>query len=324
MRKILEIAQSFSQRFISFYKREGFAKVFLRANSEILTLTDIPWLKFSWLLPGPTNKCEIRIFALRRSGQHAIINWIRYQARGRHCLLNECQPNTNPFLTCNRGNSLIATPIVEHSCLYWDQEIAGKLSKKGVLLYNYEDCCLEDVLTEHFTEHRRQWLGESLRTFDVLILRDPFNLFASKLRWAYGTQYKPTLDSFPELVELWKAYAKEFIGETNYLSNKLTISYNKWFTDKEYRIYLSDQLGLSWSDKGMYKVARWGPVLWGDTFDSLDYDGRIPQMKVLERWKNYQDDPFYLRIFTDKELVELSEIIFGYLPGIEVLLRARI
>ena len=86
---------------------------------------------------------------------------------------------------------------------------------------------------------------------------------------------------------------------------------------------LSDKLGLTWNDKSLNKVARWGIVTWGDSFDGMEYDGKASQMKVLERWKNFKDDPFYLSLFNDRELVELSETIFGHLPETELLVRNK-
>ena len=38
-------------------------------------------------------------------------------------------------------------------------------------------------------------------------------------------------------------------------------------------------------------------------------------MKVLERWREMQQDPVYCNLFRDSELLELSERLFGTLPG---------
>jgi len=42
-------------------------------------------------------------------------------------------------------------------------------------------------------------------------------------------------------------------------------------------------------------------------------------MKVTERWKNYSDDETYLGLFADKEIIRLSNQIFGSIPGTDVL-----
>ena len=50
------------------------------------------------------------------------------------------------------------------------------------------------------------------------------------------------------------------------------------------------------------------------------YDGKADKMKVLERWKHFVDNEIYKDIFKDKELVELSNAIFGETPGTEIFL----
>lgn len=38
------------------------------------------------------------------------------------------------------------------------------------------------------------------------------------------------------MIDLWIDYAKEYLGETNYLKhNKICINYNQWFADVEYQ-----------------------------------------------------------------------------------------
>jgi hypothetical protein len=282
-----------------------------------MALADSPWLGFSWLLPGPANRCELRVVALRRSGHHAVINWLLSQVEGRYVFLNDCRAGTNPFESCKRRSSRYGAPLGQHNGLWWRQEIAGRHSKRKFLVYNYEDQSPSEVATPDVEIHRERWVGGSARRFDMLILRDPYNLLASKLRWAYGERYQPSLDSLYETRDLWKAHAKEYLGETKYLPNRLSVSYNAWFANPAYRRALAEKLGVKWTDKGMEEVARWGPTVWGDSFDGLNYDGRATEMKVLERWKTYAGDPFFRRLVDDEELVSLSERAFGSLAGTE-------
>ncbi|HET6225349.1 MAG TPA: hypothetical protein VFF27_03655 [Bacteroidia bacterium] len=153
-------------------------------------------------------------------------------------------------------------------------------------------------------------------------MRDPFNNFASKYRWAKeGTQWQPSLDSLKQLPNAWKIHAREFVNETNFIhENKISISYNQWFTDTAYREELAKKLQLSTSDKGLSEVAKWGPNTWGDSFDNLTYENRANEMKVFDRWKHYKDDPFFISLFQDAELIELSHKIFGNFIDTELLL----
>lgn len=290
------------------------------SRRKLAALADAPWLGFSWILQGPPNDCEIRIVALRRSGHHAVINWVLHQINGRYAFLNDCRAGTNPFVSCRRSSSRYRAPLSQHNHMWWWQEAAGRHSKRDFLLYNYEDQTPEEVGTVEAEANRERWVGRSLRRFDMLIMRDPYNLLASKLRWAYGERYQPSLDSLFATREAWKAHCREYLGETAFLPDRLNVSYNAWFTDRGYRKALADTLGVRWTDRGMQEVARWGPTVWGDSFDGLKYDGRAAEMKVLDRWRAYAEDPTFLRLVDDEELVTLSERVFGRLPGTEDLL----
>jgi hypothetical protein len=201
----------------------------------------------------------------------------------------------------------------------WDQEVSGRHAKKGTLIYNYEDCDFRELESRTADAQEDEWLGKGPRE-DLLIVRDPFNLIASRLRWARGKKWTPSLDQFPLFRELWKAYAREFLRETRYLKNPICVSYNHWFCSRKYRDELGGRLGFQNRDRGLEEVAKWGPTIWGDSFDELKLDGMAQRMKVLERWKDYVDDEFFRAQFTDPELLELSERIFGPLPGTDRLL----
>jgi hypothetical protein len=166
------------------------------------------------------------------------------------------------------------------------------------------------------------WLGGAGRRLDLLILRDPFNLLASKLKWAYGDverPSKPSLDEVSEARALWKVHAREFLGETDHLTDLVTLSYNDWFLHRSYRDRKAAEIGFRNEDKGLSKVARWGPTLSADSFDGLRFDGRAQDMKVLERWRRFADDEFFRELVADAELHRLSALIFGALPGVDEL-----
>jgi len=262
-----------------------------------------------------TNINEYRIVALQRSGHHAIINWINSNISKKICFLN-CQPQGNPYTNLRMNDSIIGHIDIE-------EERIGNFSKKELLIYNFEDKPLATIYSASFLKNIEGWVGRSLRVKNILILRDPFNNFASKYKWAiHGTKWVPSLEKVKYLPAIWKTYAKEFLGKTNYISDtKLCINYNRWFTDPQYRTYLATEMGLATVDKGLKTVAKWGPNTWGDSFDNLNFDGRADKMKVLFRWAFFRNDVFYKSLFKDTELVELSKKIFGHIPGTDVLLQ---
>lgn len=249
------------------------------------------------------NRTELCVAALQRSGHHAIINWIAANSAAPVCFLNNCRPNENPFLMCSD-----------------DQR--AELAPRDLLIYNYEDRQLNEVFRPDFFDQKTEWFGKSGGAVYVLILRDPFNNFASKYRWAInGTKWTPQMEWVTsELPALWKSYAKEFLGATDVMpAPKVFINYNRWFTDNQYRGELAARLNLTSAGKGLTEVAGWGPNTWGDSFDNMNYEGRAHEMKVLERWRYFSDDQVFRGLFRDSELRSLSESIFDVIPGTDVL-----
>jgi hypothetical protein len=134
-----------------------------------------------------------------------------------------------------------------------------------------------------------------------VILRDPYNLFASRFK---QTQVRmKTVPRLPFFIELWKKYAKVFIDNTN---GVLTINYNDWFSDYNYRRNIENILDVGMNDASMNTL----PIQ-GSSFGYLSYQGKAKQMKVLERWKDMKDNKYLMDIMNDSEISELSTQLFG-------------
>lgn len=278
---------------------------------------DRPWMEASWILPGPANRWTLRLFAPRRSGHHAIVDWIRHQVPGRHCFLNDCAVGASPFESSVRGNSLVGGWAGEHRYLNWERERRGRHAKKGLLIHNYEDGDFRRHQEEITPEREAAWIGESGRRTTLLVLRDPYNLLASRLKWFHGRGEEPTMERFEEFRALWKLYAREFAGTSRWLESAVHLNYNEWFRSRGYRDEIAERIGFRNQDIGVERVARWGPALsrHDTSFDGLAFDGRAQAMAVLERWKEYADDPFYRAQFEDEDLVDLARRVFGQIEG---------
>jgi hypothetical protein len=114
---------------------------------------------------------------------------------------------------------------------------------------------------------------------------------------------------------MWKDFAREALGLTYVAPYRpVVILFNRWFSDIQYRQELSTALDLPFSDAGFQKIsAEYG----GSTFDGMRFDGNTHEMKLLTRWTRYANDPLFCSIFADFELLELSEALFGVVPGTE-------
>lgn len=247
------------------------------------------------------NRDELRIVGMSRSGNHAIVNWILSQAAGRRCFANCAEPGTNPFLSARPladGRAVVASfaPFDVRA------EQTGKHSRKDLLVYSYEDCFLGTVANKVFECHHDKWVGPSMRRTDVLILRDPYNLFASRIRGGIGVVTQRTA------MRIWKQHARELLGNRRYLNQRrVLIRYNQWTADRHYRRQLAKELHLPFTDAGRRQVPATG---YGSSFDGLDYDGRADAMRTDERWRHFAGDPGFEAMF-DEEARALSSRMFG-------------
>ncbi len=281
------------------------------------------------------NKHEIRVLGLRRTGNHAIISWILDRQMGSSVHLNDIllQKGLDPYVTlrnritvCNlpyyrchdswtlrRWKSLVKSilGIPESFALQTkDPQVSVdyvRQAKKEYFIYSYEDIYPNDERLQDFEGKYEDFIGPSLKRYEILILRDPYNLFASLIR---SNMIEASKGNHEIYVDLYKSYAKQFIEQpaTNGSLRRIYLNYNRWFLEPEYRIQIAQNLEFNDSGKPYKRVATMGR---GSSFDGLKLDNQAQSMKVLERWKEFQDDIFWQTIFKDADLIELSNKIFG-------------
>jgi hypothetical protein len=292
----------------------------------------------------PTNFLELRVFGLQRSGNHAIIEWILDQHVGkRTCFLNNVgHGNQDPFTTTRQ---VALAGFGSHS----DVE-ALRRAHKDLLIYSYEDdpsrmrqgaTLIDAIHDQEFEQQRIRYVGESEHRINVLVLRDAFNFFASRLKKLDALTGTKDVEA---IKESWKLMAKRALRMGRDLKgDEFWVSYNDWVSDEKYRRRLSTRLFGRFSDASLAYVSGHGG---GSSFDSdhgrislrvirrkwrrlldpkayrhagrylrrlLAKDGR--NMKVLERWHEMKGQAVYRSLFRDGELLELSERLFGSLPG---------
>lgn len=255
------------------------------------------------------NKKEFRVVGLQRSGNHAIINWILSQCLGKGLFLNFVKPNANPYATAVQNQ---LGKFTKHFDLKRERII---LSYKDYLLYSYEDDYLEKVFSDQFEAQHDRYVGISKRRFDILILRDPYNLFASRIKMSLdkpggypGKISLSTPQNMGRLKSLWKSYALEYLNKTHYLRyDKLCINYNRWFSDKSYRQKIAKRLFLRFTDRGIDEYA-----VFSSFENTVDRKSGAQNLKIYDRWKIYIQHPWYRKyVLEDEELKNISDKIFG-------------
>ncbi len=146
----------------------------------------------------------------------------------------------------------------------------------------------------------------------ILILRDPFNCFASQFMMEFNKSGLKVLSvDWRAKVETWKQHALEFLGDTNIVKNKLCVNYNEWFSSVSYRAKLSEFFNGNPNDTLLDMIPTEGG---GSSFDFRRFNGRARSMTVLERWK--QVDPLIYSkyrdtLMFDPEIINLARRVFG-------------
>lgn len=243
-----------------------------------------------------------RFLGLSRSGNHAIIDWVLRQLPSPWTFLNCVEPEQDPFLS--------ARPQDDGRCRVDSRDREGPLAH---LLFSQEDCFLRTAWGERASAVHEQavkrHLGISrIRWCDILILRNPYNLFASRRRFRHPLVPEQTAR------RIWKQHAKAFLGRRTCVSHPvLGISYDRWAGDPHYRRGIARRLALDFTDAGVDAVPCCGG---GSSFDGRLYQGRASQMAVQDRWRHFADDPGFRRLF-DPQLRELAAAVFGPCPWLE-------
>lgn len=278
------------------------------------------------------NQKELRVLGLRRTGNHAIINWIEKQQTG-VIHLNNLRVDENPYKYIYKAFSGHALPqdqwLAKETSRYpqyqgaeglesLKKESQGIFKPKECLILSYEDFPIARVASPRFERTHNLYFGVSQQRFDVLILRDPYNLIASRLRASQSQGNMLTVKSISQTIaDLWIEYAKEFVGDTQILNQtKVLVNYNQWVTDPDYRQALAQQLGIEFSDSGFTEVPKFGG---GSSFDKTDFQGRATDMEVFRRWEAYAEDPEYRKLLRNEVLRDYVERIFGHFPNIDLL-----
>ena len=239
---------------------------------------------------------EYRFWSMRRSGHHAIINWVKNNIQGRVFFTNNVADRGSEF------RKLKKNPLVVKDCDFY--------------LYNIEERHIDSMLVD-IPKYRHLYGYMNGPIVDVIVLRDPKNFFASRL--ASATNKPSTVKEFgaatKKAVNLYKHYMREFLRQSNYLHMPICVNFNKWFEDQNYRMHLSDKFNMPYGEKGMQTVGV--PKCKGNktggisSFDNMKFNGKATTMDVLNRWVAFKSDSRFKKVLRDQEMMSLAESIFG-------------
>ena len=239
----------------------------------------------------------VLIWGIRRSGNHVVRNWIASQFDK---YVNLANIDASDLMDVSKVFGVDRTKeLGEVLGLDWTTGVGEHWDILNKVV-SFEEHSLSTMGLDY-----EQILGKHDSVKKVVILRDPYNLFASRIKhYNLMSDFGALLDK-ERATFLWSEYAEFFVGKP---SGVILVSYNRFVSDKGYRQELSEKLGGSFNDSTIDRIdenAR------GSSFDGMSFDGKASEMRVFDRWKVYKDNKDFRALFT-KEIRDLAKKIFNF------------
>lgn len=195
----------------------------------------------------------LRVYGMRRSGNHALIDWIMRNAPGGNGLfLNNCRPSGDPMRTAS-GKSLF-----ENGAEVEVGSIRGKLHRAGpapLTVVSFEDT---------MPPRARSPLYDAPELC-VIIYRSFLHWAASLLRKIQGNDGYGPLERTRVMMQSMRTY-NEMLGRVRD-TDVVPLCYDDWVSDAAYRATALERLGLPGRDLSLGQVQRYGG---GSSFQGRD------------------------------------------------------
>lgn len=250
---------------------------------------------------------------MRRSGNHVVLNWTG---------LSQSTLFINDILREEQTSRLLGDPVKPRRFWAWFLRLClrkrmrqpllrhgRKLSADG-LCVSLEDWRIDEPIFQTWPRQCRH----------ILLLRDPLNMFASRIRMVGGLHDaigKGRSDLyFQNSIGLWKSHAREFLGDTRHLPGHVGIYYDRWLADPGYRAGIASRLGLVADEAALGVVPPHGG---GSSFEGMAPLGADAIERRLSRHSQLQGEERvqFERIAGDSELMQLRERVLARLEARE-------
>lgn len=244
------------------------------------------------------------VYGMKRTGNHAIINWLL--AHDKFVFFNNIVP-IGPILD---GKHAVPPPMD------FNEWLRGRNFRENrIVIDNFKKLFFRNrTMIASLEDHNLKFSpfkNVPVEVTNILLLRDPFNLLSSRIRKGSVLHrpliYPTEMNAFMKRVpELWKSYASEFLGLTDYLDNKVSIYFNSWFSSENYRRETSHKLGFEFNDSKYSSVVKKSSG--GSSFDGTLFNGHSNEMNVLNRETELSGGEKKLldELLQDSELHDLS------------------
>ena len=253
---------------------------------------------------------EIHVIGIQRTGQHAVTSWIIGHFD------HVCYKNNMSQKGMRRGAKHGIQPpywyFMPSVCDEWSVSDIPDIQEDNIVVLGTEFTKYEVGLNPKISTQREEMAarcgydGFSRRQDYVLVIRNPYNHYASVLNWSRNKQLSPVKN----FSKMWIAMAHECLGNTDCIPDpKIIVCYDDWFSSEEYRRdHVARQLDIELNDMRLNTVMKVGiNKSWGSSFDGMKKKDSAQSMDVLNRWKTIKDDPRFIELCQNDELTELAD-----------------
>lgn len=228
----------------------------------------------------------VRLFGMRRSGNHAIADWIlRNSPAPGSVFLNNCTAGKSALASCrsvaiNRQKTPLAIAQQDFST------VCHSVTNGGLLLVSYEDTVPQEL--QQGPEISRDLDGVSIDT-NVVLYRGFLNWSASMLRKLQRNAGLSVVRRAATLLRAMDGYGRMLaLVDARDAPHIITICYDDWVKSEAYRAEALTRMGLQLTDNTLGSVQQYGG---GSSFQN---DARsADELQTDLRWRQMSDDPDY-------------------------------
>lgn len=246
-----------------------------------------------WISAGRSYDILV-LFGMRRSGNHLAINWILGQVPGCAVFYNNIRQKVHPFDVGMR-----------------EFRVRFPNTRPKIIL-SYEDLTAAEIMEGPLPE----FLADRVSRHDVrvqtgVILRDPYNLFASRLK-KWPERFATDTD-IRRQQELYNSHAELALSPVSVFGDApvVPILYNPLVADPAYREKLSHKLYIRSGSMGLDEVPLYGH---GSSFDGYQTQGADVRAGVFDRWRSSSNDPKFRAVTADKHVQKTALTLFNMGP----------
>ena len=186
----------------------------------------------------------LRVYGMRRSGNHAIVDWMMRNApEGAGLFLNNCKPNRNPLKTASGIAAYEGGVELTH--------VGAKDKIRATGATPFTVVSFEDRMPDL----KRAALFEAPETC-VIIYRSFLHWAASLLRKIQGNAGYGPLERMRVMMQALRTYGEMLVRVQD--ADVVPVCYDDWAGDESYRRAALDRLDLPGRDLDLGAVQRYG------------------------------------------------------------------